>query len=167
MKVPKNRKAPARFASSFECKSNETLITTRQVFNILSFELQHQYYVLGNAVIKQTLGLPMGKPPSPALANSLAVFQMDKWFLTNPIMRKYILVLRYVDDVLPIGVFFKHNDRITKIKMLDELNRLFDKDNLFKNPLYLKHEEVEMDGSINYLESNIVVNDDKIHNITN
>ena len=45
------------------------------------------------------IGLPMGKPPSPALANSLAVFQMDKWFMANPIMRKYIMDAEMFQEV--------------------------------------------------------------------
>ena len=73
-----------------------TLDTIKQ---ILTFDVQNAYFTLGNKILRQTLGIPMGSPCSPAFAVAVCMKAEHDFSTTHPDV-KIIKGFRYIDDLL-------------------------------------------------------------------
>ena len=66
---------------------------------ILTFDIENLYFGLGNKILKQTLGVPMGSPCSPALAVAVCMHAEHHFMQDHPDM-EVIAGFRYIDDLL-------------------------------------------------------------------
>ena len=57
----------ASFTTKFKCSKDAFLITTKQVMEIINFELHNQFTILGDMIFFSKLGVPMGKAASPTM----------------------------------------------------------------------------------------------------
>ena len=73
-----------------------------ELLEIVCFDLDNSFFTVGNYIGKQTCGIPMGSPLSPALAVIVCAYYENRiietvksWGWTNT-----ILGTRYMDDLL-------------------------------------------------------------------
>ena len=93
-----------RYGRSVTSDGSRINLTYDELLEIVCFDLNNSFFTVGNFVGKQTCGIPMGSPISPALAVIVCAYYENKifkavndwgWSNTNTIMGT-----RYMDDVL-------------------------------------------------------------------
>ena len=60
------------------------IITSAEVFDLITWSLKNQYYQQGKHIRKQKLGFPMGEAIAPPGANALATVALEEWAIRNP-----------------------------------------------------------------------------------
>lgn len=112
------------------------VITIEYMKQVLFYDLRHIFFTVGNKLIRQTLGIPMGSPCSPALAVALCMYAEHAFAIAHPgeILRGY----RYIDDIL---VFAKPS--LTEQRLAD----------IYDAPLELEIEQYDTEVGFRFLES--------------
>lgn len=101
------------------------VISFKQLKTILLADINNIYFQVGSLLVKQTQGIPMGSPCSPALAIALCLKCEHHFLLANPSMP--IKGFRFMDDLLVFG---------TSKSVLDSLH------DLYPSPLEIEEEIV-------------------------
>ena len=74
-------------------------VRTEDMLKVMEFDIDNIFVTIGNKIIKQTLGIPMGSPASPAMAIALCMHCEHFLQESHPnfgIIQGY----RYVDDLV-------------------------------------------------------------------
>ena len=86
-----------------------TTITCDSLVHLMEWLIDNTYVVVGNQVLQQTIGIPMGTDCAPFLAN-LFLFAYEFRYLNNLLKEKNFTVLykfyrcaRYIDDLFPVN----------------------------------------------------------------
>ena len=74
----------------------------------IRYLMSNCYFVFGNRVIKQDIGIPMGSDPAPFFANLFLFYFNDKWVRNvqrSDLFRasKFPTVFRFIDDLLTMN----------------------------------------------------------------
>lgn len=126
-----------------------------QVVDIIAFYLENSFFSVGNVVLRQVWGVPMGGPPSPAIAICLCAYA-EHQFLSSIDTWKFF-GLRYVDDTFLVGIY-PRNDEAAREKMISLLERA--------TTIYHKQmtvETEELGTRAKFLESSITYTNHKLH----
>ena len=91
-------------------KTTHTLaVTCNELTHMIEWLIDNTYVIVGNQVLRQTIGIPMGTDCAPFLAN-LFLFSYEFRYLNNLLKQRNFTVLnkfrrcaRYIDDVLLIN----------------------------------------------------------------
>ena len=73
-------------------------ITFDELFTIVNFDLRNSYFCVGDTLLKQIIGMPMGSPVSPALAQIVCAYYETKMHAKNT-GNNPVEGVRYVDDL--------------------------------------------------------------------
>ena len=120
---------------------------------IVLFDLKNCYYVLGNVVLRQRKGIPMGSPLSPVLAMLICMFYEHK-FINTPRNHGCVQVhgSRYVDDLLAVLVCPVHTSDDTIHHVWNsQVSCLYHSD--------MRLENEDFDASFDFLDATIVPSD--------
>ena len=146
--VPKTGKGPAHWGRS--SNMDRVNLTFKQLMDIAKFSLENAYFTMGDKIVQQTVGLPMGDPLSPAMCiATCAMHEMD-WMQTLPEqLKNKVSFDRYLDDIFLItnGVKGKELEDL-------ELN--------FENNCYPKCLVLEKTSADEFLEMKVRVDGDEI-----
>jgi hypothetical protein len=100
-------------------------VTLDTMQTVLEYDITHIYFRLGNKLLRQCLGVPMGSPCSPALAIALCMHAEHAFMQAHPGVRVHA-GFRYVDDLL---LFLESSGHESLI------------DNIYPSPLELERED--------------------------
>jgi len=103
-------------------------MTYQQLIHFVELDMFYCYFTLGQQIIQQVIGIPMGSPISPTAAIILCTIAEQNWL--QILHTKHIinnsLMLRYIDDILLL--FANHNQHDTQTKqILDILKQQYPK----------------------------------------
>ena len=101
--VPKNSRHKARFTDNNKPGKTYYIITTDIIYKFIKWSLQNQYFILGDTVYKQHIGLPMGLGISAPLANILAIIDMENFAKNEKTYKQTGIRRRKHDDNLQQG----------------------------------------------------------------
>ena len=101
-------------------KNNSCYFDKDSFQKIVQFLIENSIFEVGDILIKQVIGIPMGTDPGPYMANAHLHFYEFSFQELNrkknySIARSLNYTFRYIDDVTPIndgGNFWKHIDKI-------------------------------------------------------
>jgi len=118
---------------SEKCNNKDKKYCKLDVINAIKFLLDNCFFTIGNKVLKQSIGLPMGGDPAPFWANLFLFYFEFKWLkkmrqTNNVLARRFNHTFRYIDDLLSIndgGEFEQHFKEIYP----EELNLKKENDN--------------------------------------
>ena len=89
--------------------SKTTHIACNELTHMIEWLIDNTYVIVGNQVLRQTIGIPMGTDCAPFLAN-LFLFSYEFRYLNNllkqrnfTVLNKFRRCVRYIDDVLLIN----------------------------------------------------------------
>ena len=111
-------------------------ISLRDIKEILTHDINNIFFTIGKTVAKQTQGVPMGNPCSPALAVVLCSFYEHKFLLQHPTEKFY--GWRFMDDLLMC---------VTPETDTSQLKAIYPK------PLDLEEEKVDTEATFKYLQT--------------
>lgn len=108
---------------------SSTSITLTQILEVVKFDLENAIFAVGSPerthnTFRQTIGVPMGSPLSPALAKITCMFYENK--LMQQLKHEnicYLEGLRFMDDLLALGVF-DHTSPTSRQAITDRMNKL-------------------------------------------
>ena len=91
-------------------KTTHTLaVTCNELTHMIEWLIDNPYVIVGNQILRQTIGIPMGTDCAPFLAN-LFLFSYEFRYLNNllkqrnfTVLNKFRRCVRYIDDVLLIN----------------------------------------------------------------
>ena len=76
-------------------------ISLSQLSEVLKWDIAHIYFTLGDHILRQTEGVPMGSPCSPTLAVALCMHSEHHFIATHPdVVIYHGFEFRYIDDLL-------------------------------------------------------------------
>ena len=107
------------YGNAYWCKSHKSKYKRyykRDIINAVKYLLDNCYFTVGNKILKQSIGLPMGGDPAPFWANLFLFYFEFTWMKkmrknNNIIARKFSHTFRFIDDLLAIndgGMFEKY-----------------------------------------------------------
>ena len=99
---------------------NKNVYFKKDVIAAVEFLLKNCFFNVGNKVLRQIIGLPMGGDPAPFWANLFLFFFEHKWIkkmrqTNNLIARKFSQTFRFIDDLIAInddGMFENYHREI-------------------------------------------------------
>ena len=122
-------------------------ITFKQLLRFVQFDLSNVFFTLGDTVLKQINGIPMGSPNSPALA-IIVCAHAEHLFACSITDFAHYFAKRYMDDI-HLTVFYPVADRHASSLAH---NFLSDFASIYPSSLTLEHTG---SGSTDFLESTI------------
>ena len=108
---------------------------------IMHHDIENIFFTVGDTMIQQTLGIPMGSPCSPALAIALCMHAEHRFLSHHPTPHKFV-GFRYIDDLL---VFYKDDTTPGNSATKQEIT------GIYPQPLELEEEDIN-NGTLRYLE---------------
>ena len=94
--LPKSGKGPVHWGYG---DSTRITLTFKQMLDVVQFSLGNAFFTLGDKIIQQTHGIPMGDPMSPAICIATCAHIEMKWFDALPHESKpHVRFTRYLDD---------------------------------------------------------------------
>ena len=121
------------------------------MLDIVRFSLDNAFFTLGDKIIQQVHGIPMGDPMSPAMCIGTCAYIEMQWFDSLPAdVKPHIRFTRYLDDIFMVA-------NRSNIQNYDELVDSFVK------RCYPSCLELEETNSNEYLECKVVVNGSKLN----
>ena len=100
--LPKFGKGPAHWG--YGDVDTRITLTFKQMLDIVSFSLENAFFILGDKIIQQVHGIPMGDPMSPALCIGSCAYLEMKWFESLPAnIQPHVKFTRYLDDIFMIA----------------------------------------------------------------
>jgi hypothetical protein len=104
--------------------NDATMVTfsLKELREIIEFDLKNAIFTVGDIMLQQTIGIPMGSPISPILAVVMCAYSehkhtMERKQLNKPIVRG----LRYVDDAIMFAGYNPSSNLISEGKALTEI----------------------------------------------
>ena len=126
---------------------------------VIHMDLNNTFFTIGNVTLQQTKGVPMGSPLSPVLAIMVCAYYENTFFKTCSVdNRKRIEGIRYVDDIITVGVF-KENDQYDKSKTLKVMHEF---ESCYHEDLVLEKEHIVDNEFFTFLEGNIKIDDTEL-----
>jgi hypothetical protein len=113
------------------------------ILELLAWVLNNNYLEFNNKVYKQIKGTAMGSPVSVSYANITIYYLEQKCLILNP-----LLYIRFVDDIFCIT-----NGIENAMKIKDTFNSV---------NVYIFIKEYTIDRNVNFLDLNIIINDNNI-----
>ena len=118
----------------------------------------HSLIKLGDTILKQLKGAPIGGVMSSALAVSVCVYSEHRWITSLGESRPFIKASRYVDDCTGVVVYNKRFPN-TKVRVKKLIHSY--KTSCYPKDLVLKPEPI-IDGEYKFLETSTQVLKNKI-----
>ena len=89
-------------------KPDGLYFTKTSLKQAIRYLIENSYFMLGNMLFLQTIGIPMGVDPAPFFANLFLFFYESEWiknkFKTNPeIVRFFFYIFRFIDDLINLN----------------------------------------------------------------
>ena len=79
-------------------------LTFKQMLDVVQFSLDNAFFTLGDKIIQQTHGIPMGDPMSPAICIATCAHIEMKWFDALPHeIKPHVRFTRYLDDIYMVA----------------------------------------------------------------
>jgi hypothetical protein len=123
------------------------------LFNIINMDLNNTIFSVGDVLLKQKKGVPMGSPISPVLAIMVAAYYENMFYLDcGSDAECRFRGMRYVDDILAMAVYDEKKIGDEK-KMLNVLDKF---ENCYHEDLTLEKESI-IDGNFVFLEGEIMM----------
>jgi hypothetical protein len=130
---------------------------SNDAFNVVLFALENSFFTLGNHLLRQILGSPMGAQLSSSLAMLVCIRGEHLTLSSLGTDAKLITAKRYVDDVAAL-IFYKHND----IPSLEKANKILAAlRNCYHSSLIVKAGDV-IGNSFTFLDSVISCSEHKV-----
>ena len=128
------------------------------LFEIICFDLDNIYFSVGNVLLKQRKGLPMGSPLSPVASILTAAFYEFE-FLSNLEKNDRVLIdgIRYIDDILVFG-FSENGEKFERItaEVLDRFQKF-----CYHSDLILENEPIN-NNRVVFLEGDLFIEEDSV-----
>ena len=100
--IPKSGKGPIHWG--YGDKDTRITLTFKQMLDIVGFSLDNAFFTLGNNIIQQVHGIPMGDPLSPAICIATCAYVEMTWFNSlPPETQKQVRFTRYLDDIYMVA----------------------------------------------------------------
>ena len=100
--LPKTGKGPVHWG--YGNQDTRITLTFKQMLEITRFSLDNAFFTLGNKIIQQTHGIPMGDPMSPAICIATCAHIEMKWFDAIPNeIKPHVRFTRYLDDIYMVA----------------------------------------------------------------
>ena len=132
--VPKNKiKKPYMGKKLY---NHVVTVSFSHIKEILKKDINNIFFTIGKTVARQTQGVPMGSPCSPALAIALCSFYEHKFWEKNPNQKFY--GWRFMDDLLMCVPPNMDTSELT---------------NIYPKPLDLEEEKVQTNSTFKYLQT--------------
>ena len=148
IRVPKDRNNSCGWGKS--CNTFEVAeISFIQIIELVNFDLSNALFTVGNTLLKQKQGAPIGGVMSTALAITTCVYSENCFLQTLGVDSRYLRVLRYVDDISGV-IAIPRNEKNAWINALVLFRRL--RDQCYPKELLLKPEVIE-NGTFRFLET--------------
>jgi hypothetical protein len=132
--------------------------TFQQIRDILVWDMDHVYFMVGDAMLKQVKGLPMGSPPSPVLANLTCGVGYEKEYIERmgTAGGERIWGVRSMDDVVIVSTYTMGDEkgRLRAVSRLEELK--------YHVSMELERTDDDTDGWQRYLEGEIRIVRDRM-----
>ena len=147
--LPKHGKGSIYWGSSHS--DDRINLSFKNLIDIVEFSVNNAFFTLGDKIIQQTNGIPMGDPLSPAICiATCAMFEMS-WFDKLTIENKeHLHIKRYLDDIYMVA------DK-NKIPTIAEITRSISED------CYPKCLELESTPDDEYLECKVFTDHSSIY----
>ena len=129
------------------------------LFETIMFDLDNTFFTVGDVILKQEKGVPVGSPLSPPLAILVAAYYECMFLESIPEKdRKKIEGIRYVDDILIFGFVDIECDRerFLTAKLIEKFAK-----ECYHADLTLEEEEIK-DNKVIFLEAELIIFGDKI-----
>ena len=90
------------FGRSVDSDGSRITLSYKEIVKIVDFDLSNSFFKIGSFLGKQTMGIPMGSPLSPALAVIVCAFYENRLYkmIENFGWNNTIVGTRYMDDIL-------------------------------------------------------------------
>jgi hypothetical protein len=144
--VPKNTNKGTHRGTSYE--RSFVNFNIDDIVDIVKFDLENAIFTVGDTILKQKIGIPMGSPISPILAILVCAYSENVFTNNNKYEDRRVLGTRYVDDAKFLTVYRK-SDENDFVKACETLRNV-------SKTCYHKNLEVECDPdqtNIKMLES--------------
>lgn len=126
------------------------------IFMVISMDLNNAIFKVGDTVLRQKKGVPMGSPLSPVLAIMVAAYYENRFLCNcNEDERRRLNGLRYVDDIIVIGKY-RLNDEKDKKETERVMNRF--ESACYHDDLILEKEEID-EGRVIFLEGEMMISE--------
>jgi hypothetical protein len=121
------------------------------LYMVINMDLENSMFTVGDVILRQLKGIPMGSPISPILAIMVCAYYESSFYKNcNSDERQRTEGVRYVDDIIVYGIY---NRKIVGDK--DKTMRVMDSfENCYHEDLILEEEKV-VDGQCIFLEAEI------------
>ena len=123
--ISKNNDSPPHLGRSSGKDHDRITFTFDELLDIVNFDLSNAMFCVGDTLLKQVVGIPMGSPISPSLAQIICAYYESQVIqenktknLTNPVEG-----VRYVDD-LTAFIFYNKHDRNSYADAKDIASRI-------------------------------------------
>ena len=102
-----------------------TVFSKTSLKEAVKYLILNCYFTVGNILLQQIIGIPMGLDPAPFLANFFLYFYESEWLkvmrkTNNIIARKFGNVFRFIDDLNALnddGLFEKYHKEIYPVEL--------------------------------------------------
>ena len=100
--VPKSGRGPVHWGYSRD--ESRITLTFKQMIDIVKFSLDNAFFTLGQDIIQQVHGIPMGDPLSPAICIGTCAHLEMNWFDNLPLeTQSQVRFTRYLDDIFMVA----------------------------------------------------------------
>ena len=157
VRVPNDRSMMCGWGKS--CNTFEVAqISFTQITELVRFDLNNAIFSVGNTLLKQKQGAPIGGVMSTALAITTCVYSENCFLETLGVDSRYLRVLRYVDDISGVIAIPKNekNSGINALLLYRKLCNL-----CYPKELLLKPEVIR-NGRFRFLETMTTVRGNEI-----
>ena len=108
------------FGTSCDVDKSRITLTYDDLTDIVNFDLNNSVFTVGSWTGKQTCGIPMGSPLSPALAVIVCAYYETKIFkkISSKGWNNKLLGTRYMDDILSVVTHDGSNESMNRAKVI-------------------------------------------------
>jgi hypothetical protein len=132
---------------AFQRSGGHVSLTFAQIKSFVMFDLSNVFFALGNVVLRQHNGIPMGSPTSPSLAITVCAHAEHLFHASITDFPRFLAV-RYMDDIHATATY-----RTLDIAERQRVHAIFDQlENIYPATLTL---ELTGTGSTDFLETSV------------
>jgi hypothetical protein len=140
----------------------KTSLNFKQIRDIVTYDLQHSYTMIGGKVYKQNIGAPMGGLLSTNYANICCAYDEDTFLNKNPTLTPSIFGVRQIDDAIILISYPNDNNMLEKDahnfinSFTEETNPIY-KDGLKCKKQDIKYEPLNDTYNFNFIGTHIQI----------
>lgn len=151
-------KYPTHWGRSFN-NSTHTEIMIQTIIDIIEYDMNNVIFTLGNVLLTQVNGIPMGGFISAPEAQLVCIYSEVQFHLSIGTDAYYISGSRYMDDLTTFIAYKSNNVSSMQrvLRIIHELNY-----NTYDASLEMEAQEAQDDGSFTYLESLLKITNNTI-----